>query len=329
MSERESEPRREPEIRSDYDGAWKAGFKEHLREFMSDFFPMLAALVDWSGAPQWQDRELEQLLARLKKRNTAVDLLVKLKMKSGEEQSFLFHIEIQSSKESDFETRLHLYNAGIFFAYGIRVVTMAVLADLNSEWNPNEDHWALGDFQNTMKFPTCKLIDRLDSGWKDKHSLPIELARAQIAALRTASDPSARFRAKMELMKSVYHLGYTADDIRGIYRLIDHMMLLREDLQLQFRGEILEFEERNSMPYITSIERLARDEGLEQGIERGLERGALRITLRLLEKHFGPVPAALREELGKLNVERLEELAEAVMDMGSHDDVAEWLRARS
>ena len=73
MPERESDASRESEFRSDYDGAWKAGFKEHLREFMSDFFPVLAELVDWSGAPQWQDRELEQLLARLKRRNTAVD----------------------------------------------------------------------------------------------------------------------------------------------------------------------------------------------------------------------------------------------------------------
>ena len=32
-------------------------------------------------------------------------------------------------------------------------------------------------------------------------------------------------------------------------------------------------EKEKKMPYVTSVERLAREEGIEQGIERGIERG--------------------------------------------------------
>lgn len=323
----------QPDFRSDYDGAWKEGLKRRLNGFLDDYFPRIAARIDWGVEPVWQDRELEQVLARLGKGNPAVDLLVKLQLKDGDEQSFLLHIEVQSSKESGFERRVHLYHSGIFFAFGIRAATLAVLADLNRDWAPGEDRWELEDFQSVLRFPTCKLIEKLDNEWKNQHTIPIELARAQIAALRTAGDQAGRFRAKMNLMKSVYALGYTADDVREIYALIDHMMLLSEDLQLRFRQEIIEFETTNSMPYVTSIERLAREEGREQGREQGREEGreegrdqtTLKLTQRMLARFFGPIPDSLAVRLGELDVEQLEQLLDAAPDLGSHEDVAEWL----
>lgn len=320
--------RKRSELSSDYDGAWKEGIRRHHRAFLTDYFPRIAARIDWSIEPIWQDRELEQVLAKLGQRNRAVDLLVKLHLKDGSDFSFLLHIEIQSAKEPGFEFRLHLYNAGIMYAYGIRVATLAVLADLNREWRPQEDRWDLEDFSSVMQFPACKLIERLENEWKTVHTIPVEVARSQIAALRTAGDPAGRYRAKVDLMKSVYALGYTADDIREIYALIDHMMLLGEDLQLRFRSEILEYEKQESMPYVTSIERLAREEGREEG--RNEERKESRqrtcsLTLRLLTNFFGPIPDSLKSQVESLETQQLEQLLEAALDMGSYHDVQAWL----
>ena len=54
--------------------------------------------------------------------------------------------------------------------------------------------------------------------------------------------------------------GYTADDIREAYGLIDHMMMLSDILRTQLNQEIKEYEEKFTMPYVTSIEQ----EGIEK-----------------------------------------------------------------
>ena len=47
------------------------------------------------------------------------------------------------------------------------------------------------------------------------------------------------------------------------------------------------------MPYITSIERLAREEGQEEGRKDGLVAGLHAAVLGILEARFGDVPSTL------------------------------------
>ena len=116
-------------------------------------------------------------------------------------------------------------------------------------------------FEYRLKFPVCKLIDRLDSDWRDDCSLPVLLARAQIDALRTAGDALGRYRAKRNLVLGLYELGYNEEQVREIFLLVDWMMHLRVDLEKQLTREIVEFEEARKMPYITSVERFAEARG--------------------------------------------------------------------
>jgi hypothetical protein len=41
-------------------------------------------------------------------------------------------------------------------------------------------------------------------------------------------------------------------------------------MQQEFRAERYQFEEERRMPYVTSIERLAREEGRQEGLKRGM-----------------------------------------------------------
>jgi hypothetical protein len=40
----------------------------------------------------------------------------------------------------------------------------------------------VADFESRLQFPVCKLIEKLDTEWRDDHSLPVQIARAQIEA---------------------------------------------------------------------------------------------------------------------------------------------------
>lgn len=317
----EESQRKTPEHDSDYDGAWKEALRRHFRELVEKYFPAVAAEVDWNVLPVWSDKELSQVLGESGRRNRTVDVLVKLQLRSGTEQLILLHLEIQTSHEKDFERRIALYNSGLFWVFKQRVVTLVILADLREDWVPTEDTFCLADFESRLRFPACKLIHRLRSDWQDDHSLPVQVARAQIEALRTASDPEGRYRAKWQLVRKLYDLGYNVEEVREIFRLIDWMMHLRGDLDEQFEEQLMTFEESLEMPYVTSVERIWQARGEARGEARGIARG----LLKPLAKICGPLSEEIDQRIHNLSIEKLDALAEAFLDFNSIDDLQAWL----
>jgi hypothetical protein len=70
------------------------------------------------------------------------------------------------------------------------------------------------------------------------------------------------------------------------------------------------------MPYVTSVERI----GLERGLEFCRQELSL-LVARLLTKRFGPLPEQIQERLAQANAAQLETWAEAVLDASKLSDV--------
>ena len=138
---------------SDYDGAWKEALRVYLREFMAKYFPQEYAAIDWSCELEWCDKELSQVVGQSGERNRQVDVLVKVRLRTGQEQRILLHLEIQSGYEAGFAARMSLYNAGIHWICKRRTLTLVVLADLRRGWRPDEDVFQVGTFESRLKFP--------------------------------------------------------------------------------------------------------------------------------------------------------------------------------
>jgi hypothetical protein len=317
---RESPPQ-PPEHDSDYDGAWKEALRLHLREFIEKYFSAEYAAIDWSQEPEWFDKELSIVLAQAGQRNRQVDVVARVRLKNGQPQWILLHVEVQSSFEPDFAARVAHYHAGLTWSFRQRVLTLVVLADLRRNWRPDEDVFRVGTFETRIKFPVCKLLDRLESDWRDDHSLPVLLARAQVEALRTAGDPEGRFRAKWQLVRGLYDLGYNAEEVRQIFALIDWMMHLRTDLEERFRVELSSLEEERRMPYVTSIERLAE--------ARGEARGEARVVLAQLAEVCGRLPDEVEVRIRCLSSDQLEQLAKSLLHFRSVADLEQWLNAHA
>lgn len=71
------------------------------------------------------------------------------------------------------------------------------------------------------------------------------------------------------------------------------------------------------MRYITSIERLAREEGREEGREVGREEGALRLLLHLLEHRLGELPDAVVQRVHRLSLAQMEALVDPALSAES------------
>lgn len=74
-------------------------------------------------------------------------------------------------------------------------------------------------------------------------------------------------------MRGLYKRGWDAEAFRPLFRFIDWMMDLPESLAEKFRAELVRYEEQKRMPYITSVERMGIEKGLQQGEAKGLLRG--------------------------------------------------------
>jgi hypothetical protein len=124
-------------------------------------------------------------------------------------------------------------------------------------------------------------------------------------------------------------LGYNADELREIFRLIDWMMHLTEALSLRFEQDLRELEETLNMPYVTSVERIAESRGEARGEARGKAlgeaRGRVSLLLRQLAKVCGPLPEDVADRIRDLPNQQIETLGEALLDFHSPADLQTWL----
>jgi hypothetical protein len=68
---------------------------------------------------------------------------------------------------------------------------------------------------------------------------------------------------------------------------------LPDELTEKFRQTVAEFEEEKHMPYVTSIERLGKQEGLQEATREAV--------VEILKTRFAAVPPAILDALNRLD----------------------------
>lgn len=64
---------------------------------------------------------------------------------------------------------------------------------------------------------------------------------------------------------------------------------------------------------------------MEKGIEQGQKKEAVTLILRLLARRFGSLTPELETSINELSLVQLEELAEALLEFNSLEDLKQWL----
>jgi predicted transposase YdaD len=81
------------------------------------------------------------------------------------------------------------------------------------------------------------------------------------------------------------------------------------------QAQPVNIEEEQKMSYVTTGERIGRQEG------------SASLVLRLLARRVGEVPESVRSQIQTLSVAQLEELGEALLDFSSVEEAIAWLAA--
>ena len=124
-----------------------------------------------------------------------------------------------------------------------------------------------------------------------------------------------------------------SQEIYELFRFIDWVLVLKPEMEQIFREELYQLEEAEKMRYVTSIERLAlqegleqgREEGLEAGLEEGLERGKLRsareFVIEALTLRFQTIPQELIDDINALKeLQQLRKLLRLAIMVGSIEE---------
>jgi predicted transposase YdaD len=110
--------------------------------------------------------------------------------------------------------------------------------------------------------------------------------------------------------------------ILELFRLIDWMIALPEALQPLFRQEHNRWEEENEMPYVTTFERLAREEGKAEGKAEGLLEGLLEAIELGLKLRFGSDGLQFLPAIRQLaTIDELRRIKRAIETATTLDDI--------
>ncbi|MBK9050423.1 MAG: hypothetical protein IPL78_05725 [Chloroflexi bacterium] len=126
---------------------------------------------------------------------------------------------------------------------------------------------------------------------------------AHLQTLATRKIPSARYVAKLSLVKALYRRGFSRQEIIELFHFIDWIMILPQEMSEQFKTDLIRFEEEARMPYVTSIERLALQKGHQKGRQEGLRESIIE-TLQLRFEGATPELIATLEQIQELQVLR-------------------------
>ncbi len=272
--------------KTDLDSAWKDVIDGLFEPFTEFFFPKIHRDIDFSKGIETLDPKSTGISPYGNVGKRYADELVKVHLKDGSQVCVcvFIHIEVQGSREKEgiFPERTYIYNYRAFdknIDKGVKVISVAILTDEDENYRPNEYRVRLWDFELRMKIPIVKIID-----FKNKKKLRKKLETSANPMAMVVKSQLKRYElkktgaekkstVKWDLIRQCYERGYTKKEILVLLKFIDWLILLPEGLDKQLSKKIAKFEEDYKMPYVTSWERIAKDEGVKIGEKRGVKIG--------------------------------------------------------
>ncbi len=300
-------------VKDDHDSPWKDALERYFSEALILLAPDLYAVIDWTAAPVFLDKELQAIEVpdgppgdgRL-----YADKLVQVRHRDGADAWVLVHVEVQGGDTGPQATarithRMYRYRTRIEDRHEMlsaqagqpppALFSLCILVASRSGPDHLEYRREFLGQGVSFSFPIVHLSQWLGR-WKALASLartnPFAVViMAQLQALRHHG--AQRVGPTLSLARLLYEYGYTRDQIRSLLRLIEWMLRLPKDVEPAYAAALQRIKQERKMGYTLVIERL----GMEKGEALGEVKGQAKLLLRQIERRFGPVDAKTTQRI--------------------------------
>lgn len=301
----------------DHDSPWKEALENRFAEFLELLFSEVHREIDWSRERTFLDKELQKLTQDAELGRRYADKLVKVWSNEGRETWVLIHVEVQGEAQQDFARRMYIYHYRISDRYSVDVVSLGVLADTVVSFRPDGYRWQRWGCTLDFCFPTVKLLDWLAAErWQQlerSENIFALVVMAQLAA-KTEADLDILESKKFRLIKLLYDRGYSKEIILELFRVIDWMIRLPDNLEDRFLDAVHKIEEDKKMPYVTSAER--------RGIKIGMQQGEASLLLRQMGRKYGSSAAdSYRQKIEQADPESLLKWSERILTADTAEEI--------
>jgi hypothetical protein len=245
------------------------------------------------------------------------DLIVKVKF-LGQESCFVIHVENQSYKQPNFDKRMFRYFSRLYEKFDIPIYPVVILSYDSPQTPETNVHQIAFPHKVILQF-NYDVIQLNQLNWRDFLRQKNPVATALMAKMKIA--PAERRQVKFECLRLLATLRLDPARMRLISGFIDTYLRLSPQEQRLLQNDIARIEPKEQevvMQIVTSW--------MEEGIEQGKQQATLSLVLRLLSRRVGMLTPELEERVQGLSLTQLEDLAVALLDFFSVEDLEVWLQ---
>jgi hypothetical protein len=304
------------EQRIDHDRLFKELLETFFVEFVELFFSEAYEAMDLEHI-KFLQQELFTDVTRGDKH--LVDILVETRLK-GEPGIILVHVENQAKAQTDFAERMFIYFSRLYQEHRCRILPIAVFSYPETRDEP--DQFKLNfSFMPVLDFHFLK-IELKKHNWRNYIQSNNPVAAALLSKM--GYQKQERVQVKLEFLRMLVHMELDPARMTLLTGFFETYLCLDETEERKLEEEMGKMDEKEASKMIeltTSWEK----KGKVEGIAEGIAEGQATILLKLLKKKFGNIPDELESQVRKLPSEKLQQLAEAIFDLETIEDVIDFL----
>jgi predicted transposase YdaD len=309
----------------DHDRLFKELLTTFFWEFIEFFLPEVAAYLERDSIT-FMDKEVFTDVTLGEKYEA--DLLVKARFQ-GKESFFVVHLEHQAQYQKTFPRRMFRYFSRLYEKHNLPVYPIALFS-YSTPKDPEPNTHEV-EFPNKVvlrfNYDTIQL-NRLN--WRDFLQQENPVATALMARMNIAKQD--RRRVKYECLSLMSRLNLDPARMKMISGFIDTYLRLTPEEETLLEAEIATMEPTQReviMQIVTSWMEKGLQQGRQEGKQEGKQEEALALILRQLTRRIGEVTPQLQERLSQLSLTQLEDLAEALLDFSTEENLLGWLQRAS
>ncbi|MDD2373308.1 MAG: DUF4351 domain-containing protein [Syntrophomonadaceae bacterium] len=302
--------------RNYHDRLFKELLKTFFNEFIEIFFPQVYEAIDLENI-HFLEQELFTDVTRGDRH--LVDILVQTRLKE-EPGIILVHVENQASVERDFAERMFVYFSRLYQGHRCRILPITVFSYPQKHDEP--DYFKLEfPFMPVLDFRFL-ILELRKHNWRNYIRSNNPAAAALLSKM--GYQKKERVQVKLEFLRMLVRMELDPARMTLLTGFFETYLRLNEEEEKQLEAEIGKIDAKEveiMMEITTSWEQKGRVKGRAEG----KVEGQADLLIRLLQKKFANIPPEMENQVKALPAEKLQQLAEAIFDLETIEDVKGFL----